>query len=86
VGYADVVPSTPASRIFAVFIVLLGYALLSLVTANIVALLVGEDERLLRHELHADMRLLRHEIALLRADLDANQSSITRGENEHTQP
>jgi voltage-gated potassium channel len=85
VGYADVVPSTPASRIFAVFIVLLGYALLSLVTANIVALLVGEDERLLRDELHADMRLLRHEIALLRADLVASQSTMIRGENEHTQ-
>ena len=85
VGYADVVPSTPASRIFAVFIVLMGYALLSLVTASIVALLVGEEEKLLRQELHADMRLLRHEIALLRAQLDARQPSTTRGEHEHSQ-
>ena len=67
VGYGDLVPSTPASRIFSVFIVLLGYALFSVVTASIAALLVGEDEEQLRKELHADMRFLRHEIAELRA-------------------
>src|SRR5437867_6336125 len=39
VGYGDLVPSTPASRIFAAFIVLLGYALFSVVTASIAALL-----------------------------------------------
>ena len=38
VGYGDVVPSTTASRIFSVFVVLLGYGVLSLVTASIAAL------------------------------------------------
>lgn len=69
VGYGDLVPSTPASRIFAAFIVLLGYALFSVVTASIAALLVGEDEKRIRRELHADMRILRGEIAALRAEL-----------------
>lgn len=69
VGYGDLVPSTPASKVFAVFIVLLGYALLSLVTASIAALLVGEDEKLLRRELHADMRLLLREIDVLRGEI-----------------
>lgn len=69
VGYGDLVPSTPASRIFAVFIVLLGYALFSVVTASIAALLIGEDEKRLRRELHADMRILRAEIGALRAEL-----------------
>lgn len=69
VGYGDLVPSTPASRIFAAFIVLLGYALFSVVTANIAALLVGEDEKRLRQEMHADMRSLRSEIAALRAEI-----------------
>jgi len=69
VGYGDIVPSTPASRIFAAFIVLLGYALFSVLTASIAALLVGEDEKRLRHELHSDMRLLRAEIAALRGEL-----------------
>lgn len=69
VGYGDLVPSTPSSRIFAAFIVLLGYALFSVVTANIAALLVGEDEKRLRQEMHADMRLLRNEIAALRKEI-----------------
>lgn len=72
VGYGDLVPSTPAARIFAGFIVLLGYALFSVVTASISALLVGEDEERLRRELHSDMRLLRAEIAALRGELHAS--------------
>ena len=69
VGYGDLVPSTPASRIFAAFIVLLGYALFSVVTASIAALLVGEDEKRFMRGLHSDMRMLREEIAALRAGL-----------------
>ena len=69
VGYGDLVPSTPASRIFAVFIVLLGYAIFSVVTASIAALFVGEDEKRLAKDLHADMRALRSEIASLRGEL-----------------
>ncbi|AMP00109.1 ion channel family protein [Collimonas arenae] len=72
VGYGDLVPSTPASRIFAAFIVLLGYALFSVVTANISAMLVGEDEKRLEHELHADMRMLRKEISLLHKELNSS--------------
>lgn len=70
VGYGDLVPSTPAARILAVFIVLLGYALFSLVTASIAALFVGEDEKRMERELHADIRSLRAEIAELRKKLE----------------
>ncbi|WP_338847532.1 potassium channel family protein [Massilia sp. W12] len=69
VGYGDLYPTTPPSRVFAVFTVLLGYALFSLVTASIAALFVGEDEKRLERELHADIRALRAEVAALRADL-----------------
>ncbi|MGZ3253395.1 MAG: potassium channel family protein, partial [Burkholderiaceae bacterium] len=69
VGYGDLVPSTPASRIFAVFIVLLGYAIFSVVTASISALFVGEDEKRFEKELHADIRSLREEIAVLRQEM-----------------
>jgi voltage-gated potassium channel len=72
VGYGDLVPSTPASRIFSVFIVLLGYALFSMVTASIAALMVGEDEKRLAREMHADMKQLRKEIALLRQEMKAS--------------
>jgi voltage-gated potassium channel len=69
VGYGDLVPSTPASRIFAVFVVLLGYAVFSVVTASIAALFIGEDERRFQKELHADIRALHEEVAALRREL-----------------
>lgn len=69
VGYGDLVPSTPASRIFALFIVLFGYALFSIVTARISAMLVGEDEKHFEREFHADIRYLRHEISELRGEI-----------------
>jgi len=82
VGYGDLVPSTPASRIFAAFIVLLGYALFSMVTANISAMLVGEDEQRLERELHADMRLLRKEISALRKELHVVLAGDSHNEAE----
>lgn len=83
VGYGDLVPSTHASRIFSVFIVLLGYALISVVTASIAALLVGEDEKELRKEMHADMRHLRREIQELRQELRlANATVATKGRDD----
>lgn len=66
VGYGDYYPTTDTSRTFAVFIVLFGYALLSLVMAKIAALLVGEEEKELKHDLHRDIRALRGEISELR--------------------
>ena len=45
VGYGDHVPSTHASRILAVIVVLLGLAVLSLVTASIAAIFVHQEER-----------------------------------------
>lgn len=71
VGYGDLVPSTAGARVLAGFIVVTGYALFSVLTARIAALLVGEDERRQRSELHADLRALRREIEGLRAQLPA---------------
>jgi len=69
VGYGDIVPTTEASRIFAVLMVVVGYAMLSMVTASIAAFFVGEDEKLLRREMHQDIKELRQEVAHLRAQL-----------------
>ncbi len=76
VGYGDIVPTTPASRIFAVFMVLLGYAMLSLVTASIAAMFVGEDEKKLRREMHRDIRSLQIEVRHLREALAKSQSDL----------
>jgi voltage-gated potassium channel len=73
VGYGDIVPSTPASKIFAVFVVLLGFAVLSLVTAAIAAMWVESQERRIEreilHDLHLQVRDLRGDIAQLRIEL-----------------
>ena len=45
VGYGDIIPSTHASRAFAVVVVLLGLAVLSLVTVSVAAMLVEPEER-----------------------------------------
>jgi len=74
VGYGDLVPTTPSSRLFASFMVLLGYALMSLVTGAIAAAFVGEDEKRLRRELHEDIKGLRNEVERLRAALQAQGS------------
>jgi voltage-gated potassium channel len=65
VGYGDLVPSTPAGRVLAVIIVLIGFGLLSMVTASVAAFFIGEDEKRLRRELHGDIRRLREEVARL---------------------
>ena len=65
VGYGDLVPTTTSARIFAVLITLLGLTFFSLVTASIAAFFIGEDEKLLRKELHEDIRHLRSEVAQL---------------------
>jgi hypothetical protein len=60
------VAATPASRIFAVFVVLLGYGVLSLVTAAIAARWVETEERRIEREILRDMR---REMAALRQDI-----------------
>ncbi len=70
VGYGDMAPTTPASRVFAVFVVILGYGMLSLAFASLAALFVEDEERALRQEMHRDIKALRGEIAALRHEID----------------
>jgi voltage-gated potassium channel len=70
VGYGDVVPTTPASKIFSVFVVLLGFGVIVLATAAIATTWVETEERRIEreilHELHAQIAALREEIQALR--------------------
>ena len=72
VGYGDVVPTTPASKIFAVFVVLLGFGVLTMVTAAIAATWIESEEREIEREILRDMRhqidRLQVEIVALRAE------------------
>ncbi len=73
VGYGDLVPSTHASRAFAVVVVLLGLAVLSLVTASVSALFVGKrvhkEERAIERELMHEIRAVRKEVDALRREI-----------------
>lgn len=78
VGYGDHVPSTDASRAFAVCVVLLGLAVLSLVTASISALFVQNEEREIEHKLlqaiHASQKQIeRLEAVITRLETTQNQ-------------
>jgi voltage-gated potassium channel len=71
VGYGDIVPTTAASKIFAVFVVLVGVAVLSMLTAAIAAIWVQSEERRIEGEilrdLHRQIALVREEVAALNA-------------------
>ncbi len=69
VGYGDLVPSTHLSRIFAVVVVLLGLAVLSLVTASVAAVFVETEERQIERD-------LMHEIGALRKDIHRLQQQV----------
>jgi voltage-gated potassium channel len=66
VGYGDIIPSTHASRIFSVIVVLLGLAVLSLVTASVAAMLVQVEEREVENDLMRELSALRAEVRQLR--------------------
>jgi voltage-gated potassium channel len=69
VGYGDIVPSTHASRAFAVLVVLLGLAVLSLVTASLAAMFVETEERQIERDLMHEIGALRSEVRSLQAQL-----------------
>jgi voltage-gated potassium channel len=87
VGYGDLVPSTHASRIFAVVVVLLGLAVLSLVTASISAIFVQQEEREVEHSLlqaiHASQQQLERLEAVV-ARLEAAQQMQQTGQEAST--
>ena len=70
VGYGDLVPSTQLSRAFSVLVVLLGLAVLSLVTASLAAIFVEREvdieERDIERQLLHEFRVLRDEVHALR--------------------
>ena len=65
VGYGDIVPSTHESRAFAAVLVLIGLAVLSLVTASVAAIFVGTEERQIERDLMQELASLRAELRSL---------------------
>lgn len=75
VGYGDIVPSTHASRTFSVVVVLMGLAVLSLVTASVAAILVEVEERAVDSELLREIHALRMEVRHLQDQIQARDAS-----------
>ena len=71
VGYGDIVPSTHASRAFSVLVVLLGLAVLSMVTASLAAMFVETEERQIERDLMHELGALRAEVRSLHSQLQA---------------
>jgi voltage-gated potassium channel len=71
VGYGDLVPTTHAARAFAVVVVLLGLAVLSLVTASLAAMFVETEERQIERDLMHEIGALRAEVRALRSEVRA---------------
>ena len=78
VGFGDLVPSTHASRVFSVVVVLLGLAGLWRVTASRSAIFVKKEVeaagRQIETDLMREIRHLRHEVADLRREIQAKQT------------
>ena len=79
VGYGDMVPSSLASRVFAVLLVIMGLAVLSLTTAAIAALFIDRDERestlALEKDIMAELTQLRQEIQALKESLESGKNT-----------
>jgi voltage-gated potassium channel len=80
VGYGDLVPSTPASRLFSVLVVLLGLAVLSLATASLAAIFVEQDveaeEQQMEQELMNELQLLRAELKSIKAEIQLLRDEV----------
>jgi voltage-gated potassium channel len=86
VGYGDMVPSTHASRVFAVVVVLLGLAILSLVTASVAAMFVETEERQIERDLLREIAMLHSEVRELRQLIQAQQVAPSSTERSIPQP
>jgi voltage-gated potassium channel len=88
VGYGDVVPTTPASKIFAVFVVLLGFGVLTMVTAAIATSWIETEERRIEREILHDMRTrigkVDADLVALRAELRAATHLLASAEETRT--
>jgi voltage-gated potassium channel len=84
VGYGDSVPTTSASRIFAVFVVFLGVGAITLVAAAIASAWIATEERHIEREvlddLHKQLGAVRAELAALREALLTRATGTTGGE------
>lgn len=81
VGYGDIVPSTTTSRAFAIVVVLLGLAVLSLVTASVSAIFVEVEERDFEGALVQQLNDLQHHVKSLEKEVRALREAVVPHHN-----
>lgn len=85
VGYGDLVPLTHQGRAFAVVVVLLGLAVLSLVTASLAALFVEQEveheDRQIERDLMRELHTLSRRVEALHERLDAREAGTQSKES-----
>jgi voltage-gated potassium channel len=82
IGYGDYVATSAGARVVSVFISLIGFAVVALFTANVVALFVRRDAPADRDELANDIRRMRADVAQLVRDGERARSNLPTAEIE----
>lgn len=86
VGYGDIVPTSNAGRVFGAFLILMGLALITMLTASFAAFFMAEDEKLIRSEENLNTKklaLIEQRLQRLEGKLDV---LINREQNPPEQP
>jgi voltage-gated potassium channel len=81
IGYGDFVATTPSARLVSAFASLIGFAIVAVFTANVVAYFVGRDAPDTQ-QLHDDIVRLREDIAQLMRDSERTRSASPLAELE----
>lgn len=78
VGYGDIVPTTPAGKLFGALLILLGVGLFSLMTASFSSFFIGRDVSKVEQEIEKDVGRVEQEEMDIRATIDRVGKSLSQ--------
>lgn len=78
VGYGDIVPSTPAGKLFGALLILLGVGMFSLMTASFSSFFVGRDVGKVEQEIERDVGRVQQEEIDIRTTIERVGRSLSQ--------
>jgi voltage-gated potassium channel len=84
VGYGDIVPQTPAGKLFGSFLILLGVALFALMTASFSSFFIGRDVSKVEQDIERDVSKLEQEDVEFRSVMERMSRTLARLEERMT--
>lgn len=78
VGYGDIVPSTPAGKLFGALLILLGVGLFSLMTASFSSFFIGRDVTKVEQEIERDVGRVEQEEVDIRTTIERVGKSLSQ--------